>query len=281
MDAYILAGEFIKFVLSIPLLIIEFFAFLPPKHKNFNSLRQLPFIHFVEKGWTSECGHFVLDQNIELRIYGDFRPMKEVIIFFHGNAGDLLTTMLKCDLLCKTFDKPLFVIEYPGYCSDIGNRPNIKDTLDRCLKSYQYILFKYNVHPQNITFIAQSLGTGIALQVLAEHKIRIGRLVLISPYLSLISVVSTWLGSVLWFVDQLKSYENIKKVSCQTLIIHSHDDQLIRFHHGAILNELVPDEFRQEVHELFGAAHNETFTPTYNSEVLQVIKEFINPFSQN
>ncbi len=87
-------------------------------------------------------------------------------------------------------------MEYSGYSIYKGKTSSeiIKDDSHYV---YNYIINKLGFKPQNIIVIGRSIGTGIALELM--QKVKPGALALISPFVSVKSLASEFVG----FLGQL------------------------------------------------------------------------------
>src|SRR5579862_952936 len=101
------------------------------------------------------------------------------VLYFGGNAEDV-----SADLpgFASAFpDDAIYLLHYPGYGGSAGH------PTEKSITAAAFALFDA-VHAQhpNVTIIARSLGTGVAVHVASERPAV--RLVLITPYDSLVDV---------------------------------------------------------------------------------------------
>ena len=162
----------------------------------------------------------------------------KIILYSHGNAeniGDILTTITK---LSNYLGISIFLYDYPGYGSPHNNSAGTsteKGCYENIKLCYNYLCEKYR--PENIIIMGRSIGTGPSTYLAANYPI--GLLVLISPFKSVVSVVSdklTFLG------DIFPNEKNIKKVKAPVVIIHGINDSIIPISHSVHLWSLVPNK---------------------------------------
>lgn len=158
-----------------------------------------------------------------------------VIIFLHGNGCDLgsicrfvyrLSVVTQCDVVAP---------EYPGY----GLMTSQSATIFSCVKICTAVLRQTaNMYiDEDLFIVAQSIGTGLAAQVLGQFRpANLRRVFFISPFASIQRLAQEtipWLGKLL-VPDILNTQDSL----CQDLyltIMHGVDDQLIPIQHAQTL----------------------------------------------
>jgi acetyl esterase/lipase len=117
-------------------------------------------------------------------------------------------------------------MEYSGY--SIYKGATSSETIkEDSLYVYNYVVNKLGFKQQNIIVMGRSIGTGIALELM--QKVNPGALVLISPFASIKSLASEFIG----FLGQLFAKEtydnrvNIQTVTCPTFFLHGRKDEVI------------------------------------------------------
>lgn len=185
--------------------IIEKYAFLPQFAGKYNE--NIKGFQWVDKIPTVT----ITPENDK---YPDF-----IILYSHGNAeniGDILDTLTE---LSNFLNIKIFAYDYPGYGLSKGI-PSEKGCYENIRKCYHYLTEKYM--PTHIINMGRSIGTGSATYLSANFET--GLLILISPFTSVVSVVSpklTFLG------DIFPNEKNITKVKAKICIIHGVNDSLI------------------------------------------------------
>lgn len=171
-------------------------------------------------------------------------PGKDVILYFHGNSGNMSHRDYVIDI-CNKFEMNLLLVDYRGYGRSDGV-PTPKGVCRDAICAYEFLKTKHK--PEEIIVWGESLGGCAAIHV-AGHR-RCKCLLLLSTFSSLDDVVfnldaPTWFSrpvgyAVRWIVDPIPSKDWMSKVKCPVAIMHSRDDELISYTNGKILYDHVP-----------------------------------------
>lgn len=175
--------------------------------------------------------------------YGAPAPGRPLVLYFHGNANDLADRIVRFQHL-TAFGDGLLAVEYRGYPGSTGS-PSEAGLLQDGEASYAKAL-ALGVPASHIIAMGESLGTGVAIDVAARHKV--GALLLDSPYSSIADIAAArfWMFPVrLLMRDQFRSDEKIGKVAAPTLMIHGTADATIpiRFAEKLFARANEPKEF--------------------------------------
>ena len=111
--------------------------------------------------------------------YGGNR--KEVVLYFHGNAGDLSGWQFVAEDFTDC-GYNIFIVDYRGYGKSTGKISENGLYAD-AEAAYYYLITQKNFPPDKIIIYGRSIGTGIAIDLASKHSCR--GLVLESPYTSL------------------------------------------------------------------------------------------------
>jgi pimeloyl-ACP methyl ester carboxylesterase len=156
------------------------------------------------------------------------------LVFFHGNSCNVSDMAGTAAALAMRTASNVVVVEYPGYGID-RRRPG-GSRVGACVADglgvVAWLGDMYGVPPARIILVGHSLGTGIATRVAKNLPAPAAGLVLIAPYLSVISVVSHHLARAVWPCDVLATYRIIGAVHCPLRIVHGADDRVIPHSHG-------------------------------------------------
>ena len=174
-----------------------------------------------------------------------------LILYFHGNANNLAQDARRLSALAGT-DYGLLAVDYRGYGGSTGSPDQTGILLDAGAAYAKTI--ELGIKPENIVLYGHSLGTGVAINMAANHKAR--ALVLEAPYSSTVDVAAEryWMFPArLMMSDQFHSDDWIKNVYIPLLILHGENDWSIPIRYGerlfALANE--PKQFTR----LPGAGH--------------------------
>ena len=207
-------------------------------------------------GLSYEPVDLVTSDNIHLD--GWFIPAPEkrgVILFCHGNAGNI-SHRLDSLLLFHRLGFSTLIFDYRGYGRSKG-RPSEAGTYLDAKAAWQYLTRERSIAPSRIILFGRSLGAAVAAHQAALHTP--GALIVESCFTSVPDMAAElypflparWLSRLDYNVQQ-----QLQRVSCPVLVVHSRDDEIIPFRHGRALyaaaNE--PKQFL----ELHGG-HNDGF----------------------
>ena len=167
---------------------------------------------------------------------------KKTVVYFHGNMESAGSTLGLARTLVQKFDVNVVVPEYLGYGYYRGNANHVspcRTIADWAACDGMTVLAHLTQHIpfDRIYLIGSSLGSGVAARIAQLHQEPFGGVILLSPYLSLISVFSWTLARLFPFADSLKTYENLKNVENVSLI-HGNRDEVIPYSHSIRLKEM-------------------------------------------
>jgi predicted alpha/beta-fold hydrolase len=149
---------------------------------------------------------------------------KGVILYFHGNAGDLSRWGIITEYFVeKQYD--VLVMDFRTYGKSTGvlSEQALYNDAEFC---YNYIKSRYN--EDSITIYGRSLGTGMASYVASKNKPK--QLILETPYYSIVDVAKSRfpmfpIETLLKY--KFPSYQFIKNVECPIIIFHGTDDGVV------------------------------------------------------
>ena len=154
----------------------------------------------------------------------------DVIIYFHGNAGDLSGWQyVSEDFTSLGFN--FLIIDYRGYGKSTGKITE-KGLYRDADAAYQYLLDR-GFRPENIIIYGRSIGSGIAVDLAARRNAK--GLILESPFSSFATLANekfpVFLPS-LYLRFRFDNLRKIKKVSYPVIFLHGTDDELIPASHS-------------------------------------------------
>lgn len=161
---------------------------------------------------------------------------KGIILYCHGNAGELDTWGHWGELLAKRYSYDVVVWDYRGYGKSTGKRGQLV-MLDDSYLFYEYCRKSFDGNL--ITVYGRSLGGFFATHIAKEKPIK--SLVLESTIATLLEVAQKkyFFLPVKWLLKyKFESTSNIASVTAPTFVIHGTDDDLVPFEHGQRLFEL-------------------------------------------
>ena len=145
----------------------------------------------------------------------------QALVYFGGNAEDVAYTVPE---LAELFpDRAIYGMHYRGYSGSSGH------PAETALRSDARALFEL-VHRRHtdVILVGRSLGSSLAIQLAAEEPVT--RLVLITPFESILSIakrVAPFLPMRLLLRDPYESWRYAPKVTCPTLVIAASHDEIV------------------------------------------------------
>ncbi len=196
---------------------------------------------------------------------------KGVIIYSHGNAGELDSWGKFGETLAKRYSYDVVVWDYRGYGKSTGKREQ-QAMLDDGFLFYKYCTQLYA--DGEIILYGRSLGGFFATHLAKSKSVK--RLVLESTPATLLEVAKEKYPFVpiKWLLKyKFKNIENIAAIATPTYLIHGTDDDLVPFEHGQRLLELSKAS-KKEFFPIKGANHNDlsSFEAPYFSALDRILK---------
>ena len=177
---------------------------------------------------------------------------KGVILYFHGNAGDLSRWGIVAEyFVSQNYD--VLIMDYRGYGKSKGklSEQGFYDDAEFC---YNYLLDSYS--EEEIVIYGRSLGTGIATYLASKHQPK--QLILETPYYSILDVAKHRfpvfpVTAVLRY--KFPSNEFITTVNCPITMFHGTDDRVIPYSSAQKLKSVAPQEHASFI-TIEGGCHN-------------------------
>src|SRR5580704_4034343 len=169
------------------------------------------------------------------------KPGHPVVLYFHGN-GDYVAGFFGRfhDIIADGIG--IVALSYRGYAGSSG-RPSEQGLLLDAEAAYAFTTARYSA--DRIVVWGFSLGTGVAVALVAEHPV--GKLILEAPYTSLADVAAAAfpIMPVRWLIrDQFHSDERIARVTAPLLMMHGARDPTIAIGFGERLFALAHEPKR-------------------------------------
>ncbi len=186
---------------------------------------------------------------------GTKRGTRGLVIFFHGNAGNIAHRL---DYLRMFHDLGLatLIIDYRGYGLSSG-RPSEEGTYLDANAAWRHSTQVLGFPAERIVLFGESLGGGVAAHLAVEH--RPAALVLASTFTSVPDMgaeLYPFLPIRLLARIRYDSLGRLSQINCPLLVIHSRNDDIIPFVHGRRLFDAArpPKQFLE-----IEGGHNEGF----------------------
>ncbi|NNC34024.1 MAG: alpha/beta fold hydrolase [Croceitalea sp.] len=178
---------------------------------------------------------------------------KGLILYFHGNAGDLSRWgAIATFFVQKEYD--VLVMDYRTYGKSTGNLNEVSLYADAAL-FYQYAKQRYK--EDDIIIYGRSLGAAIATQLASVTQP--AKLLLETPFYNLYDVAKDRFGMLP--IRQLLKYEfksnkYITKVTCPIRIFHGTEDRVVPYASGQELFKTIAQSDKR-FYTIDNGAHND------------------------
>lgn len=188
---------------------------------------------------------------------------KGIVIYFHGNAGNLALWGLRAEnFLSQGYQVVMY--DYKGFGKSRGKRTE-KSMYRTAEHVYQFT--KTLGDFEQIVFYGISLGSGFATYLATKHPC--DQLILETPYYSILSMGQRMLPflPIRWLLKyHVRTDLNLPKVSCPITLIHGDEDELIPFADSLKLKKENP---HIELITIQGGTHNDLDLKEEYHEVLE------------
>jgi pimeloyl-ACP methyl ester carboxylesterase len=194
---------------------------------------------------------------------------KGLVVYFHGNAGDLSKWgQLAGFFTAHNYD--VLMWDYRGFGKSNGALS------ERALYNDAQLVYEKakEFYPEgDIILYGRSIGSAPASYVANRNKPR--KLILESPFYSLERLSKEKypflpVSSLLRY--KLDNSWNVAKIGCRVIFIHGEEDRLIPMEHSVTLYKVTPEEFRTFV-RVPGAGHNDLIQ--FEAYKLAIYKELL------
>lgn len=209
-----------------------------------------------------------------IKLHGWWLPHQKkeqgTILFLHGNAENISTHIGSVWWL-PNYGYNVLLIDYRGYGRSEGE-PTLPGLQLDMAASLDWVFHRKDIDTHKIVIFGQSLGTAIAITGLVDspYRSRVRGLIVEGAFTSFRELTrelldKSWLTWLLqWPLsmlidDHYRPIDSIKQLDdVPILIIHSHKDEVIPFHHGVELYQAARG--KKTFWPIANARHIATFT---------------------
>lgn len=169
-----------------------------------------------------------------VRLHGWLVPARDargVLLFFHGNAGNVSHRLESIELFHR-LGLTVFIVDYRGYGQSEGS-PSEAGTRRDARAAWRYLVLERGVAPARIVIFGRSLGAAVAAELARGREA--GALILESAFTSVPDVARDvyWYLPARWLSRfEYATADYVRGVASPVLVIHSEDDEIIPYHHG-------------------------------------------------
>ena len=210
------------------------------------------------------------DKNIKLKSWFINKDLKrfKTLVFFHGNAGNLLNRVHKLNELSK-LDLNILLISWRSFSGNKG-KPTEENLYYDAKQTIDWLKAQ-GLNNKNIILYGESLGTGVVTELASKNNF--GGIILESPFTSMVDTAKIYypyLPVNFLLKDRYDSKSKINDIKTPILIMHGKMDNIVPQQMGL---------------ELFEKANNPKYSyfpedddhmMNYNKQLLNKIKLFIN-----
>jgi fermentation-respiration switch protein FrsA (DUF1100 family) len=168
-----------------------------------------------------------------VQLHGWFLPGESdrVLLFFHGNAGNI-SHRLESIRQFLQLGLSVLIVDYRGYGQSEG-RTTEQGIYRDAEAAWQFLVEAGDTPPGRIVLFGRSMGASAAAYLAARH--RPAALVVESSFTSVPDIAAEyypWLP-VRWLSRLRHSTEDfVRQAGVPVLVIHSRDDEIVPFRHG-------------------------------------------------
>ena len=195
---------------------------------------------------------------------------RKVVLFFHGNAGNLSgRTELMVRLAALGVE--VLIIDYRGYGHSEG-RPSEEGVYRDARAAWKFLTVEHGIDADRVVVFGKSLGGAAAIDLAVN--VEPGALIVQSSFTSVPDMAARHYPFVPAFALRTKmdSLSKISSIGCPKLFIHSTHDEIVPYEMGRQLFDKAggPKTF----FEVVGSGHNQTLA-VGGSRYLEAIRDFL------
>ena len=178
-----------------------------------------------------------------------------VILFFHGNAGNITD---RYELIQELVKIPacVFIIDYRGYGKSEGS-PSEAGLYSDGQAAWNFLTVELGISSGRIIVYGESLGGAVAIELAVRENP--GGLIVQSSFTSIPDMVSRIIPGFPSFLvhTRMNSLDKVNDTRCQKLFVHGTNDDLVPLE---MANRLYAASAQpKEFYAVHGAGHNDVF----------------------
>ena len=199
---------------------------------------------------------FAAEDGVQLHGWWVPKPGAPVLVWFHGNAGNISHRLENLKLLWDLVGVQVFIFDYREYGRSQGRISREGTYLDAAA-AYRYVAETRRVPAPEIVLFGRSLGSALAVDLAVRVPCR--ALIIESAFTNS-SDMARLFAPFLFDWRPKVPYDNIgkiAKVGVPLLIIHGSEDEIIPVEMGRRLYAAAKDP--KELYLIPGSHHNDTY----------------------
>lgn len=197
-------------------------VFHPPKGLTFTP---------EQWGMTYESVDLMSEGNRLLAWWIAGEEKEPVVLFFHGNASSI-ESLQSYVYLFHTMGMGVLVFDYRGYGVSEG-KPTEEGVYEDSLAAWKHLVKERGIAENRLVYYGHSLGGGAATWLAVQHPPK--ALILEGTFTSipdLGSEIYPWLPVRFLSRIQFNNFERVQRIQSPLMIIHSPEDEVIKFMHA-------------------------------------------------
>lgn len=181
--------------------------------------------------WGLEYEDVWLSTEDGVRLHGWYLPRsgaRRVLLFFHGNAGNISHRQASIEIFHR-LGLNVLIVDYRGYGRSEG-RPSEDGLYRDAAAAWGYLVRERGVAAADIIVFGRSLGGAVAGWLAAE--VRPGALILESTFSSARDFVTQTYPLLSWVIVRRYEFDTAARlaaVRCPVLVLHSRDDEIMPY----------------------------------------------------
>ncbi len=200
------------------------------RHSIFFPMREM-YATPAQAGLPYEEVYFETSDN--KRLNGWFILNKEakfVILFCHGNAGNISHRIEKMSIL-HNLGVNIFIFDYRGYGKSQG-KPSESGLYRDAEAAYKYLVEERKISKDDIVLYGESIGSAVIIDLAKKADVK--ALITEEAFTSIKDMAKMAYPFLPHFIfsSRFDCVSKIKDITCDKLIIHSIDDEIVPFYLG-------------------------------------------------
>jgi len=228
----------------------------------------------ADYGLPYEEVYFKSADGVKLHGWWVPQPGGPVLLWFHGNAGNISHRLENLALLWKLVGLQVFIFDYREYGKSAGHITREGTFLDAAA-AYQYLTAIRGLPGGEIILFERSLGTALATDL--ALKVRSRALILESPFTNSKEMARLYAPFMFDWRPSVP-YDNLGKIGrspVPVMVIHGENDEIIPVDMGKRVFAAAPEP--KELYLIPGAHHNDTYM-VGGEAYFERLKSFIERF---
>jgi uncharacterized protein len=166
-------------------------------------------------------------------------PDRPVVAYFHGNGGHIGHRLERLLRFARE-GYGVLMVEYRGYGGNPGNPTEAGFNADA--RAALNFLAAEAVPTNRLALYGESLGSGVAVQLAAQHDV--AALILEAPFTSVAEVAQShfpYVPAARMVIDRFDTLSRIGRVKAPILVLHGERDRIVPVRYGRAVFDAAPE----------------------------------------